>query len=396
MSGYTKNIQQGISEKELVEKISSLGGKVYIVGGYVRDVLSGRVPHDKDYAVCGLTPELMSVKLGYSSVGKGFPVYLATVEGQTREIALARIEKKTAAGHRGYALSFSPDITIEQDLYRRDTTINSMALRLPDMALIDPYGGVEDIKARVIRATSHHFCEDPVRALRAARQAAQLGFSIHENTKELMQRCASELKGEPSQRLFEELKKALTAPNPQIFFESLVDTKILVDTYPEIYALFAACGNEVWDCAMSNLKKTAVITKSLPARYAALVTTLEEPLRMHASEFRGVKVRVNVPKNWKKLAGFIIQQKLLISPPRETIEIVEMYEKIRRLGLDVNDVRDVIQVVKGELPECLDNTQRWSAAITTARANITIPEEIAPRDRESWLLSEISKTLSSR
>src|ERR1700722_7622685 len=162
-----------------------LSMQVYLVGGAVRDELLGRPVHERDWVVVGATPEQMT-QAGYRAVGRDFPVFLHPTTKE--EYALARLEKKTGPGYRGFTTYFSPDVTLEQDLQRRDLTINAMA-RSVDGVLIDPYGGARDLQMRVLRHVSRAFSEDPVRILRVGRFNARfeaLGFAVAPETSELM------------------------------------------------------------------------------------------------------------------------------------------------------------------------------------------------------------------
>ena len=156
--------------------------KTYLVGGSVRDQLLGLPTRDKDWVVVGASPEQM-LELGFRSVGKDFPVFLHPKTNE--EYALARTERKVAPGYKGFAIHASPDVTLEQDLARRDLTINAIA-QSPDGKLIDPYNGQADLKNKCLRHVSPAFTEDPVRVLRIARFAARFGFSIAEETKVLL------------------------------------------------------------------------------------------------------------------------------------------------------------------------------------------------------------------
>lgn len=180
--------------------------KIYLVGGAVRDQLLGLEPKDRDYVVVGATPAMM-LALGYSQVGASFPVFLHPKTGE--EYALARTERKTGAGYNGFDVTFDPSITLEDDLIRRDLTINSMARDMETGELIDPYGGRSDLTAGVLRHTSDAFAEDPVRVLRTARFAARYGYKIADETVELMKKVAPELQFVPQERIFTEIAKGL-------------------------------------------------------------------------------------------------------------------------------------------------------------------------------------------
>ena len=213
--------------------------KAYLVGGAVRDALLGRPVRERDWVVVGTTPGDMLAR-GYQPVGKDFPVFL---HPETREeYALARTERKTAPGYHGFVTHAAPDVTLEQDLLRRDLTINAMA-RDDAGALIDPHGGLQDLKARRLRHVSPAFSEDPVRILRLARFAARfapLGFDIAEDTRVLMRDmvAAGEVDALVPERVFAELSKALEEETPSVFFEVLRDCGALARLFPELDALF--------------------------------------------------------------------------------------------------------------------------------------------------------------
>lgn len=213
--------------------------KIYLVGGAVRDALLGRVAGDRDYVVVGATPDKM-LALGYQPVGKDFPVFL---HPQTKdEYALARSERKTAAGYHGFVFHTDADVTLEQDLIRRDFTINAIA-QDEDGTLIDPFNGRQDIENKILRHVSPAFGEDPVRILRAARfmaRFASLGFSIAPETLELMRQMVAngEVDALVSERVWQEMKRALEEPTPSAFIQTLRDCGALKILLPEIDALF--------------------------------------------------------------------------------------------------------------------------------------------------------------
>lgn len=217
-----------MTEKEFVRMVKEVNGRVFLVGGYVRDFFLGKNPKDKDYVITGVTEEMFKRLFPFSEkVGNSFPVYLLDIDGESCEIAFARKERKVGTGYKGFEVLSSSDITIEEDLYRRDTTMNSIAMELPNRNIIDPYNGIFDIKSKIIKATSIHFLEDPIRAVRASRQASQHGFMIENETYKLMNLCKEELKLEPTERILEELKKVLLSNNPSIFFKALIKADLL-------------------------------------------------------------------------------------------------------------------------------------------------------------------------
>ena len=212
------------------------GLELYLVGGAVRDHLLGLAAPDRDWLVVGSTPEHM-VELGFEPVGKDFPVFIHKPSGE--EYALARTERKTARGYQGFQFNTSPDISLEEDLQRRDLTINAMAQDV-DGELIDPFNGRADIKAGVLRHVSDAFVEDPVRILRLARFAARFDFSVAPETLSLMQSMVNngEVDALVPERVWQEMHKALLTDRPQNFFKVLRDCGALKRILPEIDALF--------------------------------------------------------------------------------------------------------------------------------------------------------------
>ena len=212
---------------------------IYLVGGAVRDKLLGRPVVDRDWVVVGATPEAM-LAAGYKAVGKDFPVFL---HNETKEeYALARTERKTGRGYHGFAFHADPSVTVEQDLERRDLTINAIAER-DDGTLVDPFGGVRDIQTRTLRHVSAAFAEDPVRLLRVARFAARyapLGFTVAGETMDLMRHMVED--GEVDhlvpERVWAETRKALSEPMPSAFVRVLRDSGALRVLFPEVDALY--------------------------------------------------------------------------------------------------------------------------------------------------------------
>ncbi|HEX4523571.1 MAG TPA: multifunctional CCA addition/repair protein [Casimicrobiaceae bacterium] len=210
--------------------------KIYRVGGSVRDELLGRKVADRDFVVVGATPEQMTAA-GYRPVGSDFPVFL---HPQTNdEYALARTERKSGRGYRGFVFHTTPDVTLEADLARRDLTINAIA-RDDDGTLIDPHGGVADLRAGILRHVSPAFAEDPLRVLRVARFAARFGFSVAPETEALLREIAAggELATLTAERVWQELAKALMEARPSLFFEVLRRCGALGQLLPEVDALF--------------------------------------------------------------------------------------------------------------------------------------------------------------
>jgi len=199
--------------------------QTYAVGGCVRDELLGLTPKDYDYVVVGATAQNM-LDLGFTKVGADFPVFLHP--DTKEEYALARTERKTGKGYLGFTVEASPTTTLEEDLSRRDLTINAMAKNLETGEIVDPFGGQTDLEARVLRHVSTSFAEDPVRVLRTARFAARYGFSVHPKTLSFMREVAPELEHVPQERIWAEIAKGLMEPSPEVLFETLDDCGALL------------------------------------------------------------------------------------------------------------------------------------------------------------------------
>jgi tRNA nucleotidyltransferase (CCA-adding enzyme) len=266
--------------------------QVYLVGGAVRDELLGRAVHERDWVVVGATPDQMLAQ-GYKPVGRDFPVFLHPTTNE--EYALARLERKVGPGYRGFTTQHSPEVTLEQDLQRRDLTVNAIA-RATDGTLIDPHGGQADLAARVLRHVSPAFSEDPVRILRVARFAARfapLGFTVAPETMALMRGmvAAGEADALVGERVWKEIERALAEPAPGRCFEVLHECGALAVLAPALAATIAAGGPRA---ALAR----AVSAGLAPAqRWAALLASLPEAAatdtcqRLRASnEFRELAV----------------------------------------------------------------------------------------------------------
>ena len=214
--------------------------KTYLVGGAVRDSLLGQKAGDRDWVVVGATQAQMEAD-GFKAVGKDFPVFLHPLTGE--EYALARTERKSGRGYRGFVVDADPSVTLEEDLQRRDFTINAIARDEETGELVDPWGGVRDIEQRVLRHVGPAFVEDPLRVLRAARfmaRFAPLGFTLAPETAELMREMAAsgELDALVPERIWQELRRSLTMKQPSAFLRCLHDTGALAVILPEVDALY--------------------------------------------------------------------------------------------------------------------------------------------------------------
>jgi tRNA nucleotidyltransferase (CCA-adding enzyme) len=302
--------------------------QIYLVGGAVRDELLGRTVTERDWCVVGATPDDMRA-LGYRQVGKDFPVFLHPETGE--EYALARTERKTGPGYHGFSFDTSPEVSIEDDLARRDLTVNAMA-RDEAGRLVDPYGGADDLASRRLRHVSPAFREDPVRILRTARFAArfaELGFVVAGETMELMRRIVDDGEADAlvPDRVWKELELALGEASPRVFFEVLRDCGALAVVLPELDALFGVPQPEKWhpeiDCgihALMVVEQAARLTDATDVRFAALVhdlgkaTTPTDRLPSHPGhEKRSVDLigamarRLPVPVAFRELA-FVVAE----------------------------------------------------------------------------------------
>lgn len=287
--------------------------KTYLVGGAVRDILMGLEPKDRDYVVVGGTVEQM-LRDGFQKVGAEFPVFLHPGTGE--EYALARTERKTGSGYIGFSTEFGPDVTLEQDLARRDLTINSMAIevsKLDDYCLdiFDPYGGEDDLDNKVLRHTSDAFAEDPVRVLRLARFRARLGptWTVAPETVELVSQMAKRgvLAELTAERVWKELSRALMEPYARLFFDTLLETDALHVIFPEVYQLKTALEARRWhpegdayEHTMLVLSQAVKFGFDLETRMAALVhdfgkaaTPRDLLPRHHGHEVTGVPIVEN-------------------------------------------------------------------------------------------------------
>ena len=305
--------------------------QVYLVGGAVRDHLLGHPYHEKDYVVVGATPAQM-LDLGYQPVGKDFPVFL---HPQTKEeYALARTERKSGTGYHGFEFHTDVSVTLEQDLIRRDLTINAMAM--DDAGQVyDPYGGQQDLEKRTLRHVSDAFVEDPLRVLRIARFAARYtsaGFVIADETMALMQRLteSGELNALIPERVWKETSRALSERHADVYFEVLRQCGALKVLFPEIDALYGIPQRPEYhpeiDCGihtMMSLQQACLQNYSLDVRFAVLVhdlgkalTPVEELPRHIMHEERGIKPvnelcdRLKVPTYTKQLALAVCKEHL--------------------------------------------------------------------------------------
>ncbi|HWG29998.1 MAG TPA: multifunctional CCA addition/repair protein [Steroidobacteraceae bacterium] len=330
--------------------------EVYLVGGAVRDRLLGRPVHERDWVVVGARPQDLE-RDGFVSVGREFPVFLHPTTHE--EYALARLERKVAPGYRGFTTQFSPEVTLEEDLKRRDLTINAMA-ESPSGEIIDPYGGRRDVEARLLRHVSEAFVEDPVRILRVARFAAryaELGFRVADETLELMRRmtASGEVDALVSERVWQETERALGESRPEVYFETLRSCGALRVIFPEIDALFGVPQPAKWHPevdtgvhVMLAVRYSAGVGASTAVRYAALTHDLgkaltpKDMLPSHRGhEEAGVALvealseRLKVPNGFRELAVLTSRHHALVHRaaelrPTTLLTLLETVDAFRR------------------------------------------------------------------
>lgn len=305
--------------------------KVYLVGGAVRDRLLGLEVQDRDWVVTGATPETMTGQ-GFKPVGRDFPVFLHPETGE--EYALARTERKSGHGYAGFQFTHDASVTLEDDLLRRDLTINAMA-EAPDGTLVDPHGGQQDLQAKILRHVSPAFVEDPLRVLRVARFAARFapaGFRLAPETRDLMRELAAsgELEYLVPERIWQETERALGETDCTVFFETLRDCNALSCIFPEIDRLFGIPQTETWHPeidtgvhVMMVLRLASRLSESTSVRFAALTHDLGKGITPDAvlpshrgHEHAGVPLvrqlcdRLKVPRTYRELAVLVCAEHL--------------------------------------------------------------------------------------
>ena len=347
--------------KEIANQIKEHGGRLYLVGGAVRDELLGNITHDQDYCVTGLTIKQFQEMFPESHLrGKSFAVF--DIDG--KEFAMARIETKLGTGHKEFEINTDANITIEQDLARRDITINAIAKDVLTQQIIDPYNGKQDLREKIIRATTEHFKEDPLRVYRVARFAAQLEFEVEKNTIAMMKQLKSELNSLSSERVFAEFRKALNTEKPSIFFQILRQADVLDVHFKEIKDLIGVeqpiqyhPEGDAYNHTMLVLDKSAELTENLKEdrkleiRFSALVHDLGKGLtpkekypHHYGHENTGVELvnelgnRLKVPNHWIKCGKTACREHMRGGifnkmKPSKKVDFIERVDK-SLLGLD--------------------------------------------------------------
>jgi tRNA nucleotidyltransferase (CCA-adding enzyme) len=332
--------------------------QVYLVGGAVRDEQLGIPVTERDWCVVGATPQEM-LDGGYIQVGKDFPVFLHPESGE--EYALARTERKTAPGYHGFDFDTSPGVSIEDDLGRRDLTINALA-KDSDGRLLDPFGGLGDLQSKLLRHVSPAFAEDPVRILRVAKFAARfahLGFRIAPQTRDLMRDmvASGEADALVRDRVWKETEAALAGPKPALFFEALRSCGALKSIFPEIDALFGVPQPAKWHPevdtgihTMMSIDAAAALSNAAEVRFAALVhdigkgVTHAQYLPSHPGhEKRGCRLiremaqRLPVPRKYRDLGLLVAEyhthcHRAYELRPETVVKVLEKTDAFRRPG----------------------------------------------------------------
>jgi tRNA nucleotidyltransferase (CCA-adding enzyme) len=336
--------------------------KIFVVGGAVRDELLGLPVQDRDYVVVGATPEEM-IAQGFKPVGKDFPVFLHPRTHE--EYALARTERKSGRGYKGFTVYAAPEVTLEDDLRRRDLTINAMA-RDEGGALVDPFGGRKDLAEGVLRHVSEAFAEDPVRILRVARFAARFGFRVHPETLGLMQRMVAS--GEADylvpERVWQEFAKGLAEPHAGRMFEVLKASGLYEKLLPEVRTLPPAFAG------------------ALAERFARLAWGLDEDQALALTE------RLKAPGEVRELAvlAAVLRPALLCAAtasPKHLLDILKRGDVFRR----PDRFRQLLQVAEAAAPVDRARLERAAAAASAIDAGkiaaAAPPSEIAKRIDEA-------------
>ena len=335
--------------------------KIFLVGGAVRDKALHLHVKERDWVVVGGTPDAL-LKQGFQQVGREFPVFLHPKTKE--EYALARKERKAGSGYHGFICEFSPEVSLEEDLLRRDLTINAMA-EDETGRLFDPYQGMQDLHDKILRHVSPAFIEDPVRVLRVARFAARyhhLGFKLAEETRQLMYQMvkAKELNHLVAERVWQEWQRALTEDNPTVFFNILRICGALKTILPEFDALFGVPGLNTRDqgtadvgrLALMHLEQAAIKSPAAVIRFAALSAELGKnlthasdwPCHPQAQEYGMIVVdelcqRLRIPKEYRDLAYLTIKlhqsicqiiKRYGLSRASEIVDVLEQADAFRR------------------------------------------------------------------
>ena len=340
---------------QIAKKIEENHGCLYLVGGAVRDEILGIKNSDEDYCVVGISHDDF-IKLFPEAISRGKSFEVFDMYG--KEFALARLEKKTGKGHKEFEITTGENITIFDDLKRRDLTINSIAKNVLTGEIIDPYNGKNDIKNKIIKATSECFVEDPLRVYRAARFACKYNFNVEKNTLKLMTKIKNELQELSAERVFDELRKALQCDKPSIFFNILKEADIIDVHFIEIYRLIGALQPEIYhpegdayNHTMLALDMSATLTKDEKIRFSVLVHDLGKgvtPKELYphhykhdengVAEVAKLAKRLKIPNEWTECGKIAAKEHMKggifykMTPAKQVAFIERVYKT--KLGLE--------------------------------------------------------------
>ena len=347
--------------EEIATLIKQSGGNTYLVGGAVRDAILNKPIKDEDYCITGFTSEKFLQLFPNAKVrGKAFEVF--DLEG--KEFALARRETKIGKGHKEFVIETNEEITIEEDLKRRDITINSIAQDVLTKEIIDPFGGKEDLENKIIRATSSRFSEDPLRVYRVARIASSLNFIVSRKTLNMMNKLKDELLTLSKERVFAEFRKALETDKPSIFFKVLRDAEVLDVHFKEVYDLIGAIQpikyhpeGDSYNHTMLALDNSAKLTEDVTVRFCTSVHDLGKgrtPKEMYPHHYnheqrgqeplRNLCKMLGTPNDWKKMGTTAVLEHMKggIFPQMTIAKKVSFIEKIDKSSLGLKGLQIVV------------------------------------------------------
>lgn len=355
--------------KEIIEKINSNGGKIYLVGGAVRDILLNKKIKDLDFCICNMERKTFENLFPLAKViGKAFPVY--TYKGM--EFAFARKEKSIGKSHKDFSFDIDSSISIEEDLKRRDITINSIAINLKTKKVVDPYGGIEDLNKKIIRNTSKAFVEDPNRVYRVARFASEYNFMVSDETMDLIANMKESLNLVPVEVLFKELNKALKSKNPSVFFKILKEANVLDVHFKEVSDLIGVIQplkyhpeGDVFNHTMKVVDLVAKENVSQEIVFAALThdfgkaLTKKEELPHHIDHDKNGVIlvsnfcnRLKVPNRYKKIAKYVCLNHMRFARYNEMkfAKKIDMLESIEKSNITLEEMEIIINADNSMIP----------------------------------------------
>ncbi|PHR88794.1 MAG: multifunctional CCA addition/repair protein [Moritella sp.] len=372
--------------------------QIYLVGGAVRDKLLSLPVKDKDFVVVGATPAEMLAQ-GYQQVGKDFPVFLHPSSKQ--EYALARTERKSGSGYTGFTCYAAPDVTLEQDLVRRDLTINAM-VEDEHGHVIDPLNARLDLDNRLLRHISESFSEDPLRVLRVARFAArfhQLGFTIAKETLTLMQEMtqAGDLAELTPERVWQEVEKTLSADNPEVFFQVLREIGALAVILPELDALFNLAvknsendSTSIGQQALTQLKQSASLSTDLAVRFAALMQQLDH----HQISIKALAKRCKVPNEHRNLALQVSAQQENIHNARslDPADIIRLFDNTDAWRKPARFQQILLTCASSQVSKLVDDYQptQYLTTMLNAACDIAVQPIIAAGFRGAEIKQQLT------